>query len=324
MALVALLLQAGCSGNASNDGSAAEAADAGARTLGAPGSTFEAPEGTKLEDWYEFSTDDVTVPAGEEFFMCYVGTIPSAMNIDQFRYVAQPGVHHIALEKLTAPEDRRSFECNVLFDPTWMPIFGTGIGDQDLALPEGSAQVLPEGTQLLIQLHLFNTTTEPITTSTKVHLHQTHVPDPSPVGFYVFGTSEVTLPPASKSTVSNDCAVPDDVTVAAMLPHMHYLGKSLTLEVGDPNDPTAPMREVYRRDPYDFNNQYVEPFDLTIPAGAPTRVTCSYENDGPETVTFGESSNDEMCFLVTYQVGFDGQSGCVTFDPEKLKQLTGG
>jgi hypothetical protein len=229
----------------------------------------------------------------------------------------------MALSRLTAPEDRTSFECNVLFRPTWMPVFGTGIGDQDLLLPEGSAQILPEGTQLLIQLHLFNTTTSEIVTRTKVRMHKTDVVDPLPVGFYVFGTSEVELPPASNSTVSNDCTVPDEVVIGAMLPHMHYLGQSLTFEMGDANDPSAPMREVFKRDPYSFDDQYVEPFDLTIPAGTPTRVTCEFDNPDPRTVTFGESSENEMCFLVTYQIDSAGQGGCLTFDPDKLQDLLG-
>lgn len=48
---------------------------------------------------------------------------------------------------------------------------------------------------------------------------------------------------------------------------------------------------------------------MMIDANAPVRVTCNYVNTRQQAVTFGESSFDEMCFLVLFVVG--GPTGCI-------------
>jgi hypothetical protein len=68
---------------------------------------------------------------------------------------------------------------------------------------------------------------------------------------------------------------------------------------------------VYTRDPYDFDDQRLDQLSLTIPTGYATRTSCTYDNKSDQTISFGESSLNEMCFAVGFAVGVDGASGCL-------------
>ena len=80
----------------------------------------------------------------------------------------------------------------------------------------------------------------------------------------------------------------------------------MTFEMGAT---ASDMHMVYQRTPYDFNDQRVDQTDMMIDANAHVRVTCNYQNTRQDAVTFGESSFNEMCFLVLFVVG--GPTGCV-------------
>ncbi|MDD9935434.1 MAG: hypothetical protein OXT09_17630 [Myxococcales bacterium] len=70
------------------------------------------------------------------------------------------------------------------------------------------------------------------------------------------------------------------------------------------------MAMVYERDPYDFDAQYVDPFELTLQPGDLTRLRCSYFNPHDGEVGFGESSLDEMCFMMGFTRGEHAIGGC--------------
>ena len=271
--------------------------------------------------WLEVTTDEYVISPGEERNVCYVQTLPSAINVDRFEYESRPGIHHLLFSRLTKPEEEGSFECNVLFKPTWMVLFGTGTTGQQLEFPAGSAQVLSEGTQVLVQLHLLNASDQDLPVSATVRMRHSEEPDPNPISMFTFGSDDINIPAGGEANTVGECKVPGDLHIAAMLPHMHYLGRSLTLELGDPSRPTAPMQEFYRRDPWNFDNQYIDRMDALIPKGTPARVTCSFRNTTAQPVTFGDSSHDEMCFLVTYIVG-ERIGSCTTItDPMRLQKL---
>ena len=50
---------------------------------------------------------------------------------------------------------------------------------------------------------------------------------------------------------------------------------------------------------------------MKLEAGQYSRVTCNYDNTTDRTVTYGESTLDEMCFIGMFSVG--GLINCVEF-----------
>lgn len=271
--------------------------------------TTPAPE----EKIFDLTTGAIPVPGGAERYMCYAQTLDRDLVVDRFEYEQTATVHHLLLAKTTTPEPDGVAECDVLFRTSWIPLFGSGNGTAVLDAPAGNGHMLPKGTQLLVQLHLLNSEAADASTNVTVHMREVEKGDVSPVTLYAFGTNDITVPASQPGTVTNDCEVESDVQIFAWWPHMHRFGKSLTLLVGPDEDS---LEEVYRVDPWDFDNQRVEAIPLTIPAGSMSRIECTYENPGSEDLTFGESSNDEMCFLPTFVTGGASEvDGCVYLKP---------
>ena len=100
----------------------------------------------------------------------------------------------------------------------------------------------------------------------------------------------------------------DDVKVIWAYPHMHLLGRKISIDVVQPDQTKVNGIAI---DDWDFNWQgsyaYVTP--LAVPGGSTITLNCSYDNsaDNPRNpnnplvaVTWGERTTDEMC------VGFVG------------------
>jgi hypothetical protein len=256
-----------------------------------------------------FRTEPFTIAAGEERYPCWTTTTEEPLKVTETEFTGAPGIHHLTFAKTLAPEPAGFSDCPVLFKATWQPLLTAGAGALKVSLPDGVAHELPAGTQLLAQLHLFNTTEEDITQPVVVKLQTTDQPDTQPVQLGGFGTFQVSLPPLQTSALTHECTLPFGTRLVSLIPHMHQLGTSITLELGtSAND----LQPVFTRDPWDFDQQTIENVDMTLEAGQYARVTCNYNNTTDRTVTYGESTLDEMCFIGLFSVG-GGTLACVAF-----------
>lgn len=256
-----------------------------------------------------FRTEPFTIAAGEEQYPCWTTTTEEPLKVTETEFTGGPGIHHITFATTSVPEPAGFSDCPVLFKPTWLPLLTAGAGALTVSLPDGVAHELPAGTQLLTQLHLFNTTEEDITRAIVVKLQTTDEPDTQPVQLGGFGTFQVSLPPLQRSALTHECTLPSSTRLVSLTPHMHQLGTSIMLELGtSAND----LQPVFTRDPWDFEQQTIENVDMTLEAGQYARVTCNYNNTTDRTVTYGESTLDEMCFIGLFSVG-GGPIACVAF-----------
>lgn len=268
----------------------------------------------EASDSIAISTESFTVQGGEERYVCYTETLQEDVTIDRFNYESKEVVHHFLLAQTLAPEPDGMWDCNdVLLKFTWLPLFGAGKGDAELTMPDDTAVFLPKGTQVLVQLHLLNITPDPVTESATVRMHQSDQEGLRQAGIYAFGSDDIELPPQQSSSVVDECVMDEPVEVFGLLAHMHYLGDSMTLEVG-PSE--SEMQEVYRKSNWDFDAQIIEPVPLTLQPGDHTRVTCNYDNITNDVVGFGEGSADEMCFLVAFAKDRTSLDGCLTFSSD--------
>lgn len=259
------------------------------------------------EQLLSFKTDTFTLAPGAEKYMCYTKTLTEDVWIDRFSHAGHPDVHHMVLVRTLVPEPEQPFECPTFFKPTWIPLFATGTSNAEMTVPAGSSFPLAKGTQLLIQLHLLNSSVVENSGALEVQMRKV-APTQSEAGIYAFGTTLIDLPAAQVSSVSNDCTVQEDVNFFAVFPHMHTLGKSLVFERG----PDAQhLQEEYRVDPWDFGDQFIAPHPMTLHTGDLTRTTCTYDNTRTTRVTFGESTENEMCFFVGFRTQSKGLAGCL-------------
>ncbi|HSN29851.1 MAG TPA: hypothetical protein VLT45_26370 [Kofleriaceae bacterium] len=93
-----------------------------------------------------------------------------------------------------------------------------------------------------------------------------------------------------------------------MFPHMHKLGTSLDV-MYTPSGGAA--SSFYNVTPYTFGNQPVEPLVQTLGPDDTLTATCHWNNPGTTDVTYGESSDNEMCFFVMFYYPFDHLDGCI-------------
>lgn len=254
-----------------------------------------------------FRTEAFTLDPGEERYLCYATSTEEDLVIDGYHSAGAPYLHHVIFSRATAPEPEGTSECDILFRYTWEPLFLTGAGESELDFPADHGHKIPSGTQLVVQLHLLNASEDPVTESVAITMKRSTSDDPKPIGNYVFGSSDVSLPPARESQLEAVCTIEEPVQLVAMFPHMHLLGTAMTFEVGKSEDT---MEMVFARDPYDFDDQHVELIDLALEPGDMTRVRCSYDNPHDETITFGESTKNEMCFLIGFAADREGLSSC--------------
>jgi hypothetical protein len=274
-----------------------------------PAERVVSPEGVSVDgSEFVFTTGDFEVPAGEERFLCYASTLDQDAVIDSYSYSSRAAIHHFVLANTLSPEPDKFSECDVLFRPTWSPLFISTTADATLDIPDGAANVLPAGTQLLIQLHLLNNSNGLIKDRAVVRMHRSPLSNPTPAGVYALGTTAIELPPLQTSTLQGTCTTQRDVKLFAMLPHMHYLGRAMRLEMG-PDE--GSLTTFYTKDPYDFDNQELDLLPLTIPSGYVTRTSCTYENTHDQMISFGESSLNEMCFAVGFAIGQESVGGCI-------------
>ena len=98
-------------------------------------------------------------------------------------------------------------------------------------------------------------------------------------------------------------AVPFPLKLWLIAPHMHLLGKEMTVQMKRPDGTTECLIRI---DDWDFNWQgsyrYATPID--VPAGTRLSLTAYFDNsannprnpnDPPQPVSWGEATTDEMC-----------------------------
>lgn len=263
---------------------------------------------SKTDDGWVYHTSEFSLDPSEERFLCYSMPTDEDLAIGRFVADARPFIHHFLFATALVPEKEGMTECNVLFKPTWSPMFIATTASADITMPDGAAKLIDKGTQLVLQLHLLNSTSKPVTGAAEIRMVQSHVENPEPVGIFAFGTTNIVLPPKQVTTVNGNCTVSSEARLFSMMPHMHYLGTRLQIDVG-PDD--ANLKTVFVSDPYDFNEQKIEPLDLVLPAGSRSHIQCTYDNTRDTTIGFGESSLTEMCFGIGFTVGSKGPRACL-------------
>jgi len=177
-------------------------------------------------------------------------------------------------------------------------IFGSGVGEKEYLFPAGVGIKIPAGQQLVLNLHLFNTSDAPITGTSGTDAQLTAASDiefeaESVLMGKVAGLTVVPGPTEQVGT----CTMNQDFTLLTIGPHMHQLGSNMKVEVL-----RGGASETLHDEPYDFFDQKIyEIPPVSVHQGDKIQVTCGYNNTTGTTVNFGDSSTEEMCFAGMYR-----------------------
>lgn len=245
---------------------------------------------------FVLAAGDWSMPAGQEGYRCVRQTIDRTVFVHEFYPIAPNGTHHTVVtfnESPTMPDGVTP--CSATTNAPDM-IYGSGVGTEPLVLPEGVAVEIPAGSQILVNLHLYNTSSEDLTGNSGIEVvtmpeelvsNRAEVLLAGPISFSIPAMT-------SEYPVDGGCTMNDDVTVFAIMPHMHQYGTAMRVEVDG---------DVLYEGSYSFDDQRY--FDVSpmreLSAGTRVGVHCEYDNPTSSSVGFGDSSNQEMCFALLYR-----------------------
>jgi hypothetical protein len=195
---------------------------------------------------------------------------------------------------------------------------GWAPGNLPRHLPTGTGMLLPKGADVILQVHYHRSGKDEVD-RTKIGLHFAKQAVDKQVRWLPVIQPFLRIPPGdSNYTVRGAMGFPGDVTLLHVTPHMHLLGRSMTVTAELPQGDVKPLVKV---PDWDFNWQttYVFKNPMPVPQGTKVRLSATYDNSSrnprnpsspPKLVTWGEETTDEMCIAF---VGY-------TVDAEHLTQ----
>ena len=253
------------------------------------------------------------VPAeGPDLYQCLV--IPAPYPRDRWVRALdiRPGnakvVHHVILfQDMTRTARRRDqgagYPC--VGTPGFLPARGLGgwtPGALPAKAPEGIPTLLHGNADLVLQIH-YHPTGKPETDQTRVALYFT---DRQPVRRMMdipLVSTHIDIPAGDTDYKVNDhFTIPVDVDVIGVIPHAHYICKSMTVTAILPDGKRRTLLYIPQWN-FNWQQQYRYPVPLRLPADTRLEMEFIYDNSGanprnpnhpPARVTYGPSTTDEM------------------------------
>ena len=249
-----------------------------------------------------------TLPTGaHDIYKCVRVTINEDMYITNIMAQAPTGTHHTVLSIAGAngtsgPDGEQ--DCNVGTLGMEM-LYASGVGTSPLDFPDGVGIKVSKGQQIHLNLHLYNASDEGISGESAIFVKAQSTPPPTLAEMIFAGRINFSVPanpiedPMRQYPVTGGCDVQTPYTLFAVWPHMHKLAVHQKVELlrGD----EEPM--ILHDKDYTFLEQsyYLKSPEVQVQAGDKIQVTCDYVNTTGHLVTFGDSSDQEMCFAGLYR-----------------------
>ena len=234
-----------------------------------------------------------------EGYKCVRIQVPSDMWITAFRSLSPVGTHHSVLTVSTNSSQTGEYDCSAGSLDNQM-LYAAGVNTDDNEFPPGVAIHLTAGTFINLNLHLYNTTDGSLTGMSGVLVKTIAAADVVHEADMQFsGTFLINIPSDNQvHTATGSCKVASDFHVFTLWPHMHQTAVHQKFTV----TPAAGSPTSMLDTDYAFTDQKNYPMvDTVLHAGDTLTTTCSYQNNTGSTMTFGESSNNEMCFTGIYR-----------------------
>jgi Copper type II ascorbate-dependent monooxygenase, C-terminal domain len=299
----AALAAAGCNGGVDTDPLSTSTSGVGTGSTGSGSTSASSGTGGGGET-VTLTMEKFSVPAGGEVYKCQNFANPFKgvdAEVTTFESHMTLGSHHLLLFYKTGVGDSQIQDCSGLeFAAT---PYSTQLPDDSVTFPDGVAALVPKDTGLRLQSHYLNTTGQAIDAHVEITFHLAQpgtVKDHAGVLFVV--EPKIKVDPMSTGTVSHNCALPLDMNIIKAASHMHKHGTNFVASISG--------ETVFQTTQWDDPKPTYFMPPKAVKAGEPLSFTCTYKNDSPSTLTFGESAQtNEMCIFVSafYPVADDTQ-----------------
>lgn len=241
------------------------------------------------------------VPTGEQYY-CFsfhkdwgTGTQGLAFypDIDNRQVI-----HHWLLYKAITPQVNGVNSACLGFHPDGELLAGWAPGATASFLPSHVGLDLGGGDYIL-EVH-YNNTGAPAQDGSGVTVCKAKTPRPDTATVSWLGTEAIILPPMQKGLdIVSNCKpniTDTPIHIIKVWPHMHKLGRHMKADIHRADGTVDPLFNV----DFDFNSQWGYDTPAVLKAGDYVTTTCTFDNDTPNVVTFGESTSSEMCYNFTY------------------------
>ena len=180
---------------------------------------------------------------------------------------------------------------------------GWGPGARPEPLDKDLGYYLPRGAKIVMEVH-YHKNGRVEKDRTRMGLHFANAPIKKRLRSHVVLDFMFQIPPGAKHhRVGASWTVKEDIHAISVAPHMHLLGREMTVSARRPDE--APLT-LLRLEDWDFNWQqaYVFAKPVALPAGTRVEVEGWFDNSAenpnnprkePVAVHFGEQTTDEMC-----------------------------
>ncbi|MCP4918829.1 MAG: hypothetical protein GY913_18140 [Proteobacteria bacterium] len=257
-----------------------------------------------LETPYEATFWDDSNPGNE--YRCFV--LDPGLDDDVYLTAMAPIidaaeiVHHVVL----TTADREELTEEHLAPQGWDCIDGDGLSMTDqmnagwapgmvpIEFADGYGMKLPSEQVLIVQMHYFGAPGVPPDQSG--YAFRTTTQTQKQIYIVPLGIGDFSIPAGEVHSDGDsfENTLPVDLDVWGVFPHMHTLGVSYSMTLND---------ECVVEGTYDLDNQLTYMFDepLELAAGESVDFECTWDNTGPDarTTTYGERTDEEMCFFFT-------------------------
>ena len=280
-------------------------------------------------DRYAVSWGPITVAPGFEETHCINVRLSNtaAIKVHQMRNLLSAGSHHLIVYKNDDPaaiETTTPIRCTPFagaLNLTGMvaPVMITQKAEDALTLPARVAYTFAPHQMVRIEMHYINSTDAPLEVSATSELYAVPEADIDHEANILFiGTPDIRIPAGATMDVQtyfNPSRASLDLSGArffAITGHTHRLGQNVT--VATAATPGGERTSVYAPDLFVWSEPEttVHKPEFTMPDGlqAGFDIKCTYHNTSTQTVSFGESATDEMCFFWTYYYPSKGSHVC--------------
>jgi hypothetical protein len=195
-------------------------------------------------------------------------------------------------------------------------LYGWVPGNFAIEFPKGTGKKIYKNSDIIANIHYSPNSRTDQTDQSTVNFYFAKDSVYREVLSLAIAEENITNPPfvieanEKKTFYSNYGPIPVDISAIAILPHMHYLGKTFKAFAITPDGDVVMLVKI---DDWDFNWQETYQFSkfLKIPKGSNIYVEASFDNTEsnlanpsrpPKTITYGWGTAQEMLDLVLYFV----------------------
>lgn len=269
------------------------------------------------------STAPYQLPARTTNYRCWSMTVPAGSAVNQeYMFRFEPLIdntahtHHTLLFRNTGQRetDGVPFNCGSI-QLDWNMVAGWAPGRGADEIPREAGVPINAGDQLILQVHYDSVTSSDQTDNSGVRVMLTDDTNLEEAGMLWCGRVWQGSLNGPNETQQHTWNVSQNMTIFSVFPHLHQTGTRIQLELQ--RSGTQEWVSLVDIPAWDFNDQP----NISIPAenqqirqGDKLRSTCAYNTQG-QNISWGEASNDEMCFNFVYHypvIGFE--YACVGYE----------